>query len=170
MDPLDAFDPSLRVEIRDLVPADLPGPPGWLSHTYVAFWDKERTRADAGEVRLLVAVARDQIVGRLAVDLARKRSTGIGILWAFDVIPPLQGIGIGRRMVAVAETIVRGGGLQTVEIASYKDNDPVTRWYERLGYTIVGEEIDDWTEVRPDGTVIRHDEPCWTMQKAIDRV
>jgi ribosomal protein S18 acetylase RimI-like enzyme len=99
----------------------------------------------AGEEVFLVADANHFPVGQVWVDLTTKRPERTGVIWALRVLPCLQGLGIGTRLIGAAEQAMKARGHATSELGVEKDNPRAQRLYERLGYRVVGEnhESDD---------------------------
>jgi ribosomal protein S18 acetylase RimI-like enzyme len=95
-----------------------------------------------GETVFLVAEANRLPVGQVWIDLTTKRRNSIGVISALRVIPVLQGLGIGTRLIRAAEHLMEARGLTASEIGVEKDNPRAQRLYERLGYRIVGDNYE----------------------------
>jgi ribosomal protein S18 acetylase RimI-like enzyme len=122
-------------------------------------------RRERDEAELLVAVANDFAIGRLGIDFERR--PGKALLWSFAVIPNLQRLGIGTRLVAAAEATARSRGIAVTEIDVEKDNPAAQALYERLGYGVVGERRDEWSYVDDTGErVVVHDDD-WVLRKPL---
>lgn len=121
-----------------------------------------------GENAMLIAEANGFPVGRLSVDLAKRRSEATGVLWSFEVLPPMRNLGIGSRLMAMAECMLRERGYRIAEIGAGKDNPGAQRLYERLGYRVVGENYEAWDVTAPDGSVIHESSDEWFLQKVLD--
>lgn len=83
----------------------------------------ERDGADAGELAASVYVesgATGGTFGMLAVD------------------PALQGMGLGTRLVRIAEAMCEAMGAQTMHIEVVNLREELARWYGGLGYRAVG--------------------------------
>lgn len=96
----------------------------------------------AGESAFLVAEANRFPVGQVWVDLTKKRPEGTGVVSALRVIPCLQGLGIGTRLIDAAERVITQRGLPTAEIGVEQDNPRARRLYERLGYSVIGDNYE----------------------------
>lgn len=144
-----AFTLHVDVEVRDLTLADLDDLAWSGSESHLHAVRLELARAQLGEVVYLCATLRDRPVGKLGVDLAHHPDTAL--LWQFAVHPELQGLGIGTGLVHAAEDVARAAGKLEADIGVGVSNADAQRLYERLGYVVVGEEIDEWTRTWPDG-------------------
>ena len=131
------------------------------------------TRQQQGEVVLLVAVTPDPEpdgfpAGQLAIDLRAERDRGVVVLWSLGVIPHLQGLGIGRRLMTEAEQVARDGGFTIAELAVNKANDRARGLYDRLGYEVRGERVEGYWRPDNSGTAeIWEQEDCWVMVKTL---
>ncbi len=54
------------------------------------------------------------------------------------VLPELQGMGIGRRMVQIAEALAEAIGSAAIQIRVINLREELSRWYRSLGYREVG--------------------------------
>ena len=55
-----------------------------------------------------------------------------------SVLPELQGQGIGRRLVQVAEAMAAATGATSMSLRIINLREELSRWYQRLGYREVG--------------------------------
>lgn len=55
-----------------------------------------------------------------------------------SVAPELQGMGLGRRMVQVAEAMAEASGATAIQIRVINLREELSRWYKSLGYREVG--------------------------------
>jgi CelD/BcsL family acetyltransferase involved in cellulose biosynthesis/ribosomal protein S18 acetylase RimI-like enzyme len=85
-----------------------------------------------GAAMMLVAEVNGETSGQLWI--AFHPAQGVGEIWALRVLPCLQRKGIGTRMLAAAEALLRERGFARVELAVEVDNAGAHRLYERLGY------------------------------------
>jgi ribosomal protein S18 acetylase RimI-like enzyme len=106
-----------------------------------------------GAAMMLVAEVNGETSGQLWI--AFHPAQGVGEIWALRVLPCLQRKGIGTRMLAAAEALLRERGFARVELAVEVDNAGAHRLYERLGYRPAdrrrGPELPDLSG-RPAGT------------------
>lgn len=166
---LDRFIVSIAVTIRLCQEADLPLLE-WFglftAHREIIRTAFERQRR--GENLMLVAVENGFPVAQAWVDLTRYDDRGAGLLWAVRVFPAFRGKGIGRRLITLAERLLRERGFSAAEIGVEKHNGDALRLYERLGYRITREEHEEYSYVTPDGTAVRVPVDEWMLHKALD--
>ncbi len=163
-----SFDVHLAVTIRHARCDDL-RPLEWfgLMTPYRHILEKDFARAERGEVAYLVAEANHFPIGQVQVDLTRYALQGIGLIWALRVIPVMQGLSIGTKLIAAAENLLRARSFHTAQIGVEANNPNARRLYERLGYRIVREVNDPWSYTTPEGEQIIVDEPGWDMHKPL---
>lgn len=142
---------------------------GWfgLYTRYHKFFSEQFERQVKGDNLILVAEANGFPVGRLCVDLVKGQKDSIGVLWAFAVFPPLQNLGIGTRLMIAAEDVLSGKGYRVAEIGAGKDNPRARRLYERLGYRVVRDNVEEWDVTTPEGTLLHEVSDEWIMQKPL---
>jgi ribosomal protein S18 acetylase RimI-like enzyme len=128
---------------------------------------KQYERHEKGENVILVAELNGFPIGRLWVDLEKRRQDSTGVLWAFAVLPPLQNLGIGTRLMTAAEGVLRSQGFRIAEIGAEKDNPGARRLYERLGYRVIGDNLEEWDVTTPEGKVIHEVADEWILQKVL---
>jgi ribosomal protein S18 acetylase RimI-like enzyme len=124
-------------------------------------------RQQRGEVVMLVADIGGFPAGQVWIDLDRRADAGVGYLWALRVLPVLYGKGVGTRLVAAAEGVLRDRGFDLAEIGVETENTGARRLYERLGYRVVREEHGSYEYDTPDGEhfLVPMDE--WILQKPL---
>ena len=107
----------------------------------------EREVAALAEANQLVVL--DGAAGGLAaaiqvrVDPAGER----GYFGLLSVDPDFQGLGLGRRMVAVAEALCEAMGCRTMALRVVNIREELAPWYRRLGYRETG-AIEPFTDPR----------------------
>jgi ribosomal protein S18 acetylase RimI-like enzyme len=127
--------------------------------------DQAFARQERGENLMLLAVANDFPVGQAWVDLTVRADEGAGVLWAVRVFPFLQGLGLGARLLATAEESLRERGFAFAEIGVEKDNAGARRLYERAGYRLHRELLEEYEVTGPDGTRVRVPVDQWMLRK-----
>jgi ribosomal protein S18 acetylase RimI-like enzyme len=140
-----------------------------LYSRYRQLFLQQYERQEKGENVMLVAEANGFPVGRLWIDLAHRREDSIGVLWSLAVLPPLRNLGIGTRLIIVAEELLISRGFLTAEIGAEKDNPGARRLYERQGYQVIRDNLEEWNVTTPEGRVIHEFSDEWIMQKALGR-
>jgi ribosomal protein S18 acetylase RimI-like enzyme len=89
--------------------------------------------------RMLTAWRDETLVGCV---LIADRGQGIGYLGMLSVSPTLQAAGLGRRLVAAAETeLAARFGARRVRISVFPQRDALIAWYARLGYRDTGRTL-----------------------------
>jgi ribosomal protein S18 acetylase RimI-like enzyme len=124
-------------------------------------------RQQQGEVVMLLAELDGFPAGQAWVDFTRHAATSAGRIWALRVMPPLHGRGIGTRLLAAAETMIRARGLAAAEIGVEKDNPGARRLYERVGYRIARDEYLEYDYTTPDGARECVPVDQWILRKAL---
>lgn len=125
-------------------------------------------RHGAGENLMIVAEMNGHPVGQAWIDLARHGDERMGLLWAVRVIPFLQGLGIGARLLDAAEQALAARGFRWALIGVEKWNEDARRLYLRQGYAPWGELCESYTYTPPgaDAPVqVRIDE--WMLRKEL---
>lgn len=107
-----------------------------------AIFDAEYARHKRGHNVMLVAEANGFPIGQVWIDIEKKRHENVAVIWALRVIPNMQGLGIGSRLVEAAEELAISEDCAEVELGVEKKNLKAKRLYQRLGYRVVG-ELDD---------------------------
>ena len=160
-----------QVVIRPLQEEDLPGLE-WdgVYAKYRKVFRQSFDDAERGQRILLVAVAGDEIVGQVFVQLTSSETRYAdgavrGYLYALRVRPPWQGQGLGTRLIAAAEEALLALGFGVAVIAAGKDNPRAYQLYVRLGYQTFAEDPGVWYFTDVNGVRQTMEEPCWVMQK-----
>lgn len=150
--PLTRFEARLSVTLRlaskgDLRPLEWFG---WFTPHRVLI-EEAFARQVAGEVFMLLAIVGGFPIGQIWIDLTRKSSEGVGVLWALRVQPGFQGLGVATALIFQAETLLRKHGRPFSEVGVEPANDRARRLYERLGYVLSGSERELVRYVTPSG-------------------
>jgi len=121
-------------------------------------------RSEKGEIVMLVADINQFPVGSVWIDLVKRREQSTGILYALRVLPPLQNMGIGTRLIVAVESLLQKRGYKIVELGVEMDNPGAHRLYERLGYRVLRDNLEKWEIVTPDGLTVQEQADEWIMQ------
>ena len=148
---------------RDLEPLEWFG--AYTAHR--AFVAAQFARHLRGENVMLVATHRDFPVGQVWIDLVKRSAERTATLWALRVLEPFQGLGVGRTLLAAAEARAADAGCVAVEIGVEKHLRFVRGFYERLGFTPIGEEVSEEVYAAPDGPVSRYVFDQWVLRKPL---
>jgi GNAT superfamily N-acetyltransferase len=103
-----------------------------------------------GDALMLVLELNRFPVGQVWLNLARARDRGIGLIWALRVLPLLQSLGLGRRLLQAAETELWERGYDWAELGIDRDNPRTQQFYEHAGYMETGTE-QGWFCYTPPG-------------------
>jgi len=122
-------------------------------------------RFQKGEILMLVAEVNRFPAGQVWVDLIKRREEAIGVLWALRVFIPFQSLGIGTALIASAEERLKALGFHISELGVEKDNVQAKHLYERLGYEVVRENIEEWEYMPPGGVSVHVTSEEWIMHK-----
>lgn len=124
-------------------------------------------RYQKGEIIMLIAEANHFPIGQVWIDLTKRREQSIGFLWSLRVFIPFQNLGIGTRLIASAERQLKTQRFRISELSVEKDNPHAQRLYERLGYQVVRDNIEEWEYTPPNGKLVhvRNDE--WILHKSL---
>lgn len=141
--------PSIATAVRRAQPTDTAALTALVNRAYeieAAFIDGERTNDD--EIRDLVAsgcfLVLDCAEGLGAAILVQGPGVRPGLppqnayFGMLAVHPALQGKGIGRRMVEVAEAMAHANGAQAMSLRMISLREELSRWYRSLGYREIG--------------------------------
>lgn len=112
------------------------------------------------------------LIGQCFVSLKRNRpelADGIvrAYIYGFRVKPEYRNLGIGTRIMQAIEADLKKRGLQQVTLNVGKDNQNARRFYERLGYSVTGEDPGYWSYIDEKGRRIDMHEPAWRMVKEL---
>jgi ribosomal protein S18 acetylase RimI-like enzyme len=165
---VDRWTVPLAVTIRRCEAGDLPKLE-WFGR-YAEFRGVFREvfeRQERDEVVMLVAEANHYPIGQVWIDLTTKQDLSIALIFAVRVLPCFQNLGIGTRLMAAAENVIRERDLMTAELGVDHENLHAKRRYERLGFAAIDSVVDGWRYTRPDGvevSVVAHE---WVMRKPL---
>jgi GNAT superfamily N-acetyltransferase len=133
----------LAPAVRQAGPEDVPAVAELVNLAYqveASFVDG--TRTSTGEVTRLMETGcflildgeRGRLAGAIYVEAGPER----GYFGMLSVAPDMQGAGIGRRLVAVAEAMCEAQGCQSMELQVVNLRTELPPWYRSLGYREAG--------------------------------
>lgn len=113
-----------------------------------------------------------EIIGQLFIQWNssdRRLADGLsrGYFYALRVKPQFRGRGLGTRLIDTGENILRNRKMDTASIGVEKTNLRARALYERLGYTIIGEDPGRWSYTDHQGREIEISEPAWLLEKRL---
>jgi GNAT superfamily N-acetyltransferase len=99
--------------------------------------------ASVGRDTVLVAESADGVVGVVSVSFNRPlhRTKLVARVTVLVVRSDWRGRGVGRKLMAQAERVAIGRGAGHLELTSNTDRTAAHRFYEHLGYRIVGVKL-----------------------------
>src|SRR6266545_4588571 len=159
------------VEIRRVSLADLPALVATLGQ--VRYFTDRLDRQEAGRGMLLVAFMGGRPVGDVYLWLeeaeVRRHLPGVPLLGHLEVLPKLQGRGIGTAIMMEAEGELRRRGHRLVALGVDTDNLRAAELYCRLGYIHWGHGLTETTrEVDlSDGRIERLPDKCYVLVKKL---
>jgi ribosomal protein S18 acetylase RimI-like enzyme len=137
------MDQELAISVRRAQPSDAPALAALVNRAYAIekfFVDGDRT--DADEIQrvmstgaFLVLEAKGALAAAVYVEAGPSGGGYIGML---SVDPALQGMGIGTRLVRIAEAMCEAMGATWVKLKIINLREELGRWYKSLGYREVG--------------------------------
>jgi ribosomal protein S18 acetylase RimI-like enzyme len=110
------------------------------------------------------------LIGQCFVSLKRNHpelADGIvrAYVFGFRVKPQYRNQGIGTQIMNTIEDDLSIRGFQQVTLNVGQDNHNARRFYERLGYIVVGTDPGYWSYIDDQGRRIDMHEPAWRMVK-----
>jgi ribosomal protein S18 acetylase RimI-like enzyme len=110
------------------------------------------------------------LIGQCFVSLKRNRpeladGAERAYIYGFRVKPKYRNIGVGTEMMGTIENDLRERHFNQVTLNVGQENHKARRFYERLGYIIVGTDPGYWSYIDDKGKRIDMHEPAWRMKK-----
>jgi ribosomal protein S18 acetylase RimI-like enzyme len=110
------------------------------------------------------------LIGQCFVSLKRNRpelADGLerAYIYGFRVKPQYRNLGVGTQMMATIEDDLRERHFHQVTLNVGQENHKARRFYERLGYILVGTDPGYWSYIDDKGKRIDMHEPAWRMKK-----
>jgi ribosomal protein S18 acetylase RimI-like enzyme len=122
---------------------------------HVASIRDQLVRMAVDDVDYLVVRAPDGTpVAKAGIDYAALEEAGV--IWQVAVHDRLQRRGLGTRLIAASERLIRARGLPTAALSVELDNPRARALYERLGYVAERDRETGWLAEDPDGVVGWH--------------
>lgn len=164
------FTISVPVTVRESVAEDLPALEWYgMFHQHSAIIRSAFERQQRGENLMLVAEANRFPIGQLWIDFTKKRAESCGVLWAFRIIEPFQRRGLGTRLLATAEQILRQRRFALAELGVEKGNVEARRFYLRHGYRKAGEELIEFSVPTPEDRLLAIRVDQWLFRKQLNK-
>ena len=118
----------------------------------------------AGRRLMLVADLQEFPIGQVWLDVT---PIDYAYLYALRVMQPLQGFGIGTRLIDSAESLARSYSYRHVQLAVEKSNAGARQLYERLGYRVFSQRVDVWSYTDHLGETHWVQEDVYGMRKTL---
>ncbi len=124
-----------------------------------------------GKAIIWIAVSDGRgLVGQCFVSLQGSRpelADGVtrAYVYGFRVRPEYRNLGIGTRIMGTLEQDLRKRGFKEVTLNVGKDNPDASRFYDRLGYNVIGSDPGHWSYIDDKGKRRDMHEPAWRMLK-----
>lgn len=130
---------DLSVSVRRATPADASALADLVNRAYsVEAFFVDGNRTDPAELAELAAMGTFLVLehaGGLAAAVYVEPKGYFGML---AVLPELQGHGLGRRLVGIAEALCESAGTGEISLKIVNLREELGRWYRSLGYREVG--------------------------------
>lgn len=88
-------------------------------------------------------------------------------VYGFRVRPLYRNQGIGTRIMVTIEQDLFSRGFRQVTLNVGKDNHDARRFYDRLGYNVIGSDPGRWSYIDDKGKRRDMHEPAWRMLKKL---
>ncbi len=133
----------IAISVRRATPADAPALAALVNAAYaVESFFVEGDRTSAVEIAELTAGDGVFLVleheGGLAAAVFVRPEQGHAYIGMLSVLPALQGLGLGTRLVRIAEAMGEAMGATSVGLRIVNLREELARWYRGLGYREVG--------------------------------
>ncbi|OGN98784.1 MAG: hypothetical protein A2Z71_00415 [Chloroflexi bacterium RBG_13_50_21] len=86
-------------------------------------------------------------------------------VYGFRVKPEYRNHGIGTQIMTTIEDDLKKRGFQQITLNVGQNNQNARRFYERLGYIVIGADPGNWSYIDDQGRRIDMHEPAWRMVK-----
>jgi ribosomal protein S18 acetylase RimI-like enzyme len=155
--------------VNDLTADDLSDIVWSGGETHVESVAKELAKVASGEVEYLaVRAPNGKPIAKGCINYTEHE--GAGTLTQLATVGGLQGLGVGSRMIAVAEDRIRQRGL-TIAMMGVEENNPRAQaLYERLGYRPTGREKESWIETDQQGKRFLYETEVTLLSKELGSI
>lgn len=162
---------ALPIVIRRAVAQDLPLLEwyGRYAKYRRVFW-RTFQQQQRGERLMLLAVCNGFPIGQVFVFFhngERPEHGARAYMYSLRVMDMFRGQGIGTALIHSAERHAREQGCVVMSLGVAKTNQRARALYERLGYTVYGEDSGEWMYVDQHGKRRKVTEPSWVLEKML---
>lgn len=88
-------------------------------------------------------------------------------IYGFRVKPKFRNQGIGTKIMNIIEQDLHKRDFKQVTLNVGQENHKAKRFYERLGYVVVGSDPGYWSFIDDKGKRVDMHEPAWRMVKTL---
>jgi ribosomal protein S18 acetylase RimI-like enzyme len=128
------------------------------------------------QARAIIWIAEENgtgLIGQCFVSLMGSRpelADGVirAYIYGFRIKPYFRNHGIGTKMMHIVEKDLKHRGFRQITLNVGQENHAAERFYNRLGYAIVGEDPGQWSYIDDKGKRQDVHEPAWRMIKDLD--
>jgi ribosomal protein S18 acetylase RimI-like enzyme len=126
-----------------------------------------------GQAKIWVAKTFDNhLIGQLFVSLKGGRpeladGRTRAYVFGFRIRPEYRNLGIGTMMMRTVEEDLRENYFRVITLNVTQVNHAARKFYERLGYRVVGDDPGDWSYLDQYGHKQQMHEPAWRMEKEL---
>jgi ribosomal protein S18 acetylase RimI-like enzyme len=117
-----------------------------------------------GQGLILVAAADDFPVAQLWARFPKGKPARF---WAFRVMQPFQGLGLGSQLFRVGENILAIRRFTSCEVGVEKTNSAARLLYEKMGYRLCYEQVEKYSYVTPNGEARGGRADQWILKKKL---
>jgi ribosomal protein S18 acetylase RimI-like enzyme len=154
-----------RIALRPAQAEDLPklewfGAYAHFRELYQRTWHDHQ----AGRRLMLVADLNGFPVGQVWLDVT---PNDYAYLYALRVMEPLQGLGLGTRLIQSVELLARSHSYRQIQLAVEKTNTGARQLYERLGFHVFSQRVDIWSYTDHLGETHWVQEDVYGMRKLL---
>ena len=120
----------------------------------------------------IAEVDADGLIGQCFVSLHGNRpelADGVirAYIYGFRIRPEHRNHGVGTQIMYTVEEDLSKRGFRQVTLNVGKDNHNARRFYDRLGYNIIGSDPGRWSYIDNKGKRRDMHEPAWRMRKTM---
>lgn len=130
--------PEIAISVRRAIAADAPALARVVNRAYeveASFVDGNRTSADEiAEMMQRGAFLVLEYAGGIGALVFVERRGDAAYLGMLSVLPELQGLGLGTRLVRIAEALGEAMGARAMTLKIVNLREELGRWYKSLGY------------------------------------
>ena len=154
--------------IRTAVKADLP-----MLEWYGLFWQHrdviEQTfqKQQEGDALMLVLDWNKHPAGQIWIDFESKRKHGTAILWALRVVPWVQKLGLGSKLLQIAEEQIVRRGFNCAELGVEIGREDLRAYYEKRGYDFSGQLGEPSVFRNSEGELVTTTSELWLFHKEL---